>query len=123
MRITGEISVREARIPDELDVLRRLFREYQRELDIPVCFNSSRRKSLDRRIPTFCCSWRRMTAQQWAVRLSELSRTSGAANLSDFTFVQRHAVKVRADVCSRLQRLWLLQRLRSDEARYLAGQN
>src|SRR6478672_9792014 len=40
MRISGEISVREARIPDEFHVVRHLFREYQRELDIPVCFSS-----------------------------------------------------------------------------------
>lgn len=40
MRISGEIRVREARVPDELEILRRLFREYQRELDIPVCFSS-----------------------------------------------------------------------------------
>ena len=40
MRITSEIDVREARIPDELDLVRRLFREYQRELDIPVCFST-----------------------------------------------------------------------------------
>jgi putative acetyltransferase len=40
MRISGQISVRKASIPDELDILRCLFREYQRELDIPVCFSS-----------------------------------------------------------------------------------
>ncbi len=40
MRISGKISVREARIPAELDILRCLFREYQRELNIPVCFSS-----------------------------------------------------------------------------------